>query len=736
MAVSPSTDRFNGYVSDLAVKAPCVAVAIANITLSGEQTVNGVAVVSGDRVLVTSQTSSVDNGIYVASTSAWERAPDFDGNRDVADGTLCTVATTGAGRNPTYQVNGTDPISVGTDAITFTLADAPNVSWDLTTAESNLGLTDDDINDGYEPGSVIRYGAIGNGAADDSSPINTALGLTGHIIKFPNGSYDLGTTKLEIDTSVTLDFDPGVTLTQSSTSVSLMEIDDTTDVTIYGNNCLFQHSRSAAGNNTLYIRGSSRVNVYGVRFKDSPKDAIYLGDSVATPGNQNTDIHIRDCEFDLARRQGISAIHVTRLKITDCQFHDISGDSPQAGIDLETNTSSQDVSHVTIKGCDFYDIIAQAGIIVSSARQVNIVGNNFKNCLVGISIAAPQASTTEKTISAVDHTTEQFTITAHGLSKGDRLILTTTGGGTIPTGATASVVYRVLNVVDVNTVTLSTYYDAVPLAITSNGSLPLQARVYSNDATAHITIGSNTFDEMLNQAIFADVATNVTIVSNVVYGGDPDSAIFALNNVDYSTVSKNQILNPTDGEGIFMSGIGNKVMGNTVVGAPDEGIRYYGGHGSKVDDNILIDCGQDSTQAGDFRYFNDGSLCGNRVWDKSGLGVSIGFNMHSNDSQGNVVDDNNFKDGASSNANSLLNLDRENTIGTNNQLDDGEHYSAHLRASTTSLEDSTHAVNTYNKYEGKRIFNSTTNIPVWASGNGATDTWLDATGSTDHTPTP
>ena len=47
MAISESTDRFNGVLSTLAIKAPCKAVAIANITLSGEQTVNGVAVSLG-----------------------------------------------------------------------------------------------------------------------------------------------------------------------------------------------------------------------------------------------------------------------------------------------------------------------------------------------------------------------------------------------------------------------------------------------------------------------------------------------------------------------------------------------------------------------------------------------------------------------------------------------------------------------------------------------------------------
>ena len=163
MALSNSTDRFNGVLSTLAIKAPCAAVAIANITLSGEQTVNGVAVVAGDRVLVTAQTSAVDNGIYDASSSAWTRSADFDGNRDVVSGTFVTVATATVGRNPYYQITTADPITIGNTAINFTLADGPNVSYALTASEILEGLTDSDIDKSFEPYHVRRYGGTDGG---------------------------------------------------------------------------------------------------------------------------------------------------------------------------------------------------------------------------------------------------------------------------------------------------------------------------------------------------------------------------------------------------------------------------------------------------------------------------------------------------------------------------------------------------------------------------------------------
>ena len=58
-------------------KAPVRLATTANITLSGAQTIDGFAVVTGDRILVKNQTTTSQNGIYIASTTgAWTRATD------------------------------------------------------------------------------------------------------------------------------------------------------------------------------------------------------------------------------------------------------------------------------------------------------------------------------------------------------------------------------------------------------------------------------------------------------------------------------------------------------------------------------------------------------------------------------------------------------------------------------------------------------------------------------------
>lgn len=70
------------YVDSVAqgldVKASVLAATTANITLSGTQTIDGIAVTVGSRVLVKNQSTASANGIYVVASGAWTRATDAD----------------------------------------------------------------------------------------------------------------------------------------------------------------------------------------------------------------------------------------------------------------------------------------------------------------------------------------------------------------------------------------------------------------------------------------------------------------------------------------------------------------------------------------------------------------------------------------------------------------------------------------------------------------------------------
>jgi hypothetical protein len=66
------------YAAGISWKQPCAVGTLTNITLSGLQTIDGYTTLAGDRVLVKDQTNAANNGIYLASATAWTRTLDAD----------------------------------------------------------------------------------------------------------------------------------------------------------------------------------------------------------------------------------------------------------------------------------------------------------------------------------------------------------------------------------------------------------------------------------------------------------------------------------------------------------------------------------------------------------------------------------------------------------------------------------------------------------------------------------
>jgi hypothetical protein len=185
-----------GYVDSVAQgldpKQSVRAATTANIaTLSGTMTIDGIALVAGDRILVKDQSTASQNGIYVVAASTWARANDSDtwaelisayvfveqGTVNADNGYLCTIDAggtlgstavtfvqfTGAGQviagggltksGNTLDVGGTtNRITVNADSIDIastyvgqtsitTLGTIGTGTWDATTIATNRGGT-------------------------------------------------------------------------------------------------------------------------------------------------------------------------------------------------------------------------------------------------------------------------------------------------------------------------------------------------------------------------------------------------------------------------------------------------------------------------------------------------------------------------------------------------------------------------------------------------------------------
>ncbi|MFV0929318.1 phage tail protein [Pseudomonas jessenii] len=91
----------------------------ANIVLAGLQSVDGVALAAGDRVLVKNQTVAKDNGIWLAASLAWKRAADADSDAEVTSALLMSVEQGTTQADTRWQLITDGAIVVGTTALTF-----------------------------------------------------------------------------------------------------------------------------------------------------------------------------------------------------------------------------------------------------------------------------------------------------------------------------------------------------------------------------------------------------------------------------------------------------------------------------------------------------------------------------------------------------------------------------------------------------------------------------------------
>ena len=101
-------------------------ISTTNITLSGLQNLNGATGVAGDRVFVTGQTTTTEDGIYEQAAGAWERAADSALTLDM--GSMLFRIEDGTFAGQIWNVTDSKGAAVvGTDAITIALVVDPSI---------------------------------------------------------------------------------------------------------------------------------------------------------------------------------------------------------------------------------------------------------------------------------------------------------------------------------------------------------------------------------------------------------------------------------------------------------------------------------------------------------------------------------------------------------------------------------------------------------------------------------
>jgi len=118
VTITGQTSEVDVGVGELGWKQIARVATTANITLSGEQTIDGVSAVAGDRALVKDQTTPAENGIYVVASGAWSRAEDADADIELRRAFI-TVREGTANAGKLYRNTNASAITVGVTGVTY-----------------------------------------------------------------------------------------------------------------------------------------------------------------------------------------------------------------------------------------------------------------------------------------------------------------------------------------------------------------------------------------------------------------------------------------------------------------------------------------------------------------------------------------------------------------------------------------------------------------------------------------
>lgn len=195
----------------------CRCATLATIALADTQTIDGVSLSAGDRVLVKNQTDQKENGVYVVAMGAWIRAADFDENSDFTAGVFVYISEGIVNKKKLYHLTTTGQITIGTSAIVFENIDQGGGAGSGDMTKSVYDPDEDGVVDNAEH-AVVADNAGHSDTADLALTADSALDsnkLEGHPASYFAKESDLTVYATGIDF-----YTDGVVVVFSNTSTA------------------------------------------------------------------------------------------------------------------------------------------------------------------------------------------------------------------------------------------------------------------------------------------------------------------------------------------------------------------------------------------------------------------------------------------------------------------------------------------------------------------------------------
>jgi len=252
----------------LDVKASARVATTEDITLSGVQTIDGVGVLAGERVLVKDQTDLSENGIYdVVSGGSWTRSADAVQD-ELNSGAFCFIEEGTINANSGFVVSTSNPITIDTDDIEFSqFSGAGQITagagmtksgntLDVNTASANRVVVNANNIDLATHGTAGTYNGLTVDAYGRASSFVTPTTLAGYSI----------TDAQPLSGTLTLISGLAFNANEMVYSVSSTEL-GTTSLTSYARSLLDDSSASAArttlGLGNMAIQSKNNVDITG-----------------------------------------------------------------------------------------------------------------------------------------------------------------------------------------------------------------------------------------------------------------------------------------------------------------------------------------------------------------------------------------------------------------------------------------------------------------------------------------
>jgi hypothetical protein len=391
-----STVARRGVNASAAIKVPCIAASTGNLTLSGEQTVDGIALVEDDRVFAKDQTDTTEIGIYTVSTGTWTRALDFDGAYDVVEGTIIPVSRGTTNADTEFRISTTGTIDIGTTPLSVEARGASDSS-NQTFLQAGTGAVSRTTQAKLrEVFSVTDFGATGDGVTDDSASINSAITAagTGGTLFFPEGVYIFTPTLTQLSgqtwrgdgcASSILRVDPAAS-TYIKAIVTADSAEDYTfeDLQIDGNRGNVTPTTNLYSNYYLLCGPSAgkRGTYKNLILANSWGRTLQTGQE---SGTITEDILVHNVKVVNSGTKGISATNTKRITISDC-FSEVnaytvaenpSSTAATSGSCIESN-GSQDVVISGCHGIQIDPVVSAPGIrLINESSMVKAYGNTI-----------------------------------------------------------------------------------------------------------------------------------------------------------------------------------------------------------------------------------------------------------------------------------------------------------------------------------------------------------------------